>query len=136
MLTERVMKDAIAVLMPALQTALFSRAVANELRWQWQVHNGVPGVGVPIDNPRQYTAEDGSFKPNNEQAEECARSKISLGVGRRLEGAIACYSAGDQMESVRHIVLALDAVFRILDWRDASAWCNEQNNILFKRKQK
>ncbi len=135
MLTERVLKGALAVLMPALQTALFPRARQNELRWQRQVHDEVPGIGVPIDNPRQFTAEDGNFKPNNEQAEQYARSKISTGVGHRLEGAIACYDAGDQMECVRHIVLALDAIFCILDWRDASAWCNEQNNILFERKQ-
>ncbi|MFZ2555866.1 MAG: hypothetical protein WAX57_03420 [Minisyncoccia bacterium] len=134
MLTERVLQGALVALMPALQTALFPRARQNELRRQRQVHDEVPGIGVPIDNPRQYTAWDGSFKPNNEQAEHYARSRISVGVGRRLEGAIACYSAGDQMECVRHIVLALDTVFRVLDWEEASAWCNEQNTILFGRK--
>jgi hypothetical protein len=137
MLTEKSLKVGLTILLGVLETTFLRQVEAKELEWQRRVHEEDPDVAAP-DNPGQYTNPDGSFKPNKDQARDRAKTTIQMGVGRRLEGAIALYGIGEQMECVRHIILALDSVFCILEWEEASAWCNEQNRVLFeayKRKQ-
>ena len=137
MLTEKALKAGLTILLGGLEAVFLPQVQTKELERQRRVHEKDPDVAVP-DNPGQYSNPDGSFKPNKEQARDRAKTMIQMGVGRRLEGAIVLYGIGEQMECVRHIILALDTVFCILEWEEASAWCNEQNRVLFeihKRKQ-
>ncbi len=136
MLSVYLLNNGLNVLLLGLEKALMPTARNNELRWQQQVHEKVPGIAVLIDNSGQYTDDEDNFKPNKEQAEERARHRIQFGVGQRLKGAIALYGVQEQMECVRHIILALDTVFCTLNWQEASAWCNEQNRVLYELHQK
>lgn len=78
----------------------------------------------------------GPFVLNKELVDRYAGSFVDCAVGLRLRGAIAHYETGDQLECIRHILLALDAVCVLLEWEDASAYLNEQNRALYKRSEK
>ncbi|MBI2030927.1 hypothetical protein HYT05_04865 [Candidatus Kaiserbacteria bacterium] len=84
----------------------------------------------------EVVKEVGPFVLNKALVDSYAASFVELAVGRRLQGAIAHYETGNQLECIRHILLALDAICVLLEWEDASAYLNEQNRALYKRSEK
>lgn len=129
MIGHRILKAGASVITEALVRALHVPAYVKQIEWQKAVHEGT-SHSVNSD----YTDDEGNFSPNREQASSRADSGIKFGVGVRLEGAITHYESGDQLECVRHIILALDSVFNIIGWMEASKWCNEQNRVLYAMK--
>jgi hypothetical protein len=129
MLSEQALKAGLTLLLGGLEVAFMRKLEAKWLEWQREVYDQAPGA--THHSPAEYTNPDGSFKPNKEQARDRARASIHVGVGQRLRGAIALYGVGQQMECLRHIILALSAVCDFLDWEEASAWCESQNRALY-----
>lgn len=71
-----------------------------------------------------------------EQTSAQAASDINNGIGIRLNGALACFEVDDQLETIRHLLLALGQICSILGWKEASAYLSEQNSQLLQRKQR
>lgn len=104
---------------------------AREVEQQRAVFHGerdITNVLTPAQEEARFEGKE--FEPDLERAEDHAKTKLKFGVGRRLQGAYACYKAGMQLECLRHILLALDTVCCALSWDKASAYINEQNRIL------
>ena len=76
---------------------------------------------------QQVESATRSLCPDKAAEKEYAKSNIRDGVGVRLDGAIALYQTGDQLECVRHIMLAIGAVCNILGWDEAEKYLSEQN---------
>ncbi len=134
MFTKKGLKLGTVVVLGVLETTFLRQLEAKQLAFQRRVYD--QDSTITVDRPEQYVNEDGSFKPNREQARSRAKATIEMGVGRRLEGAIALYEIGEQMECLRHLILALGAVFEMLEWSDASTWCNVQNTVLYETHKK
>ena len=79
-------------------------------------------------------AEGEPFVADMERAAYEGKLSLEIGVDSRLRGAWACYKAGDELECIRYILLALGSICRALGWNKASRHLEEQSSALFKMK--
>ncbi|MCA9357539.1 hypothetical protein H6784_04655 [Candidatus Nomurabacteria bacterium] len=115
----------------------FRQATEREVEQQRAVFNGnVKANNIMIRGQETAFCTNEEFAPDMECAEDRARTNLEFGVGQRLRGAHACYTAGMQLECLRHILLALGTICHALDWKKASTYINEQNEVLYKMSEK
>lgn len=87
--------------------------------------------GFLNEKQRAARSKGEPFKEDIDHARNQAYSLISVGIGIRLKGAYALYKAGNELECVRCILLALCSLCHILGWKKAEAYLNEQNTVLY-----
>jgi hypothetical protein len=115
----------------ALRIALQS-GIKREVEQQRAVFFGERDITNVLTEAQEKAQRDGKpFEPDMKRAEKHAEHSIEFGVGQRLLGAYAHYEVSNQLECIRHILLALDSVCCALGWGKASAYLNQQNRILF-----
>jgi hypothetical protein len=71
------------------------------------------------------------FTPDTETAYYRGTHYIRWGISTRLKGAYACYKAGDEMECIRYLLIAVGSICHALNWEKAAKYLNEQNTALF-----
>jgi hypothetical protein len=114
---------------------LSGNVTVQEIQRQKDVYENRKDVTNVLSREQEEEKERGEpFKADVGSAADYAKTMLSHGVALRLRGAYACYQAGDQLECLRHVFIALSVVAGGLGWKDAEAYLNDQNNILFKMK--
>lgn len=107
-------------------------ATARNIEQQEAVFNGTEGTNNVLNSDQIKALGEGKpFVPDINTARDHAENSLRFGVGHRLKGAYSHYKAGNEMECIRHLILALDSVCWALGWEKASAYLNDQNYALF-----
>ena len=60
---------------------------------------------------------------------------IESAIGTPLSSAIRCYTSGEQLACVRHLMIALMHTCTLIGWKDAAAYLNEQQVCLSQKLQ-
>lgn len=134
-ISEFVVNKSIETIANAAAVAFGSESIQRQIEQQQATYEYRNDITNVLSDKQLESQEKGEpFVPNLEVAKERGEQTIRWGVGVRLKGAYACYKAGDELECIRHIILALGSICYALNWEKASAYLNEQNQILFKMK--
>lgn len=132
---EFVVNKGIETIADAAVTVFGGESIMREIEQQQAVYEDRKDITNVLNDKQIESKEKGEpFVPDLESARSRGTQSIKWGVGVRIKGAYACYKAGDEMECIRHIILALGSICYALNWEKASAYLNEQNQILFKMK--
>lgn len=130
-----VANKSIETITDAVATVFSSESIRRQIEQQQATYEYRNDITNVLNDKQLESQEKGEpFVPDLEAAKERGDRSIKWGVGVRLKGAYACYKAGDELECIRHIILALESICYALKWEKASAYLNEQNQILFKMK--
>lgn len=112
-----------------------TEATRRQVELQRDVYEDREDLTNVLDIDQMKAKEKGEpFAPNLDLAKERGESLLHFAISHRLRGAYACYKVGDEMECIRHILVALGSVCYAIGWSKASAYLNEQNRILFAMK--
>ena len=74
----------------------------------------------------------GRFTPDKTRAEDRAKTMISVGIGSRVRGAIACHGT-DDVECARLLMMAQAEVFRIIGMPEGARAIDEGANLIYER---
>lgn len=85
-------------------------------------------------NPDEAVRAVGHLTIDRNMLEANMRRLLELSVQTRLRGAIANYEDGDQLECLRHILLALNAIFDLIGWKTAAEYLEKANWDLYSQK--
>lgn len=67
----------------------------------------------------------------NKSEELNDRSYMRMSISMRLMGAYQNYKLGNELESLRHVLLAMQAVAHAIGWMKVERFLEEQNNVLY-----
>lgn len=122
------------LLMKALQIALKQKATDLWLAdVQAGKYNDEVMAELPVGKTMSTSAQIVAAK--RRVAEKLAQAYIENAIGSRLAAAITFYKLDEEIESLRHVLIALAAVTGILGWKEATSYLEEQSHELFRLRQ-
>lgn len=71
------------------------------------------------------------FTADRETATRQAEDMIHNGIMMRLKSAYVLYKKNEELDCIRHLLLALGVLTDAMGWEKASVYLNQQNNVLF-----
>jgi len=87
---------------------------------------------VLTDTQKEAHLKGEEFRGDLNHAKALARPRIHAGVSKRLKGAYAAYAADNELECIRHIMLAMQSICIALGWSKAVSYIESQNVALIK----
>lgn len=132
MLSDKMFNDGIELLSANLIKVFGTDAAREDIEQQKRVFNGEDDINDFL-SPEQEAAQEraDAFVPDLIEAKDRGNARMTTGVTMHLKGAYSCYKAGMELETVRHLVLALGALCHSIGWKKAAAYLNQQNSVLF-----
>jgi len=133
--TQRIIDGGIDAITNGAVFMFRDESVHRELEQQLAVFEDRADVTNVLSVKQLNDKEEGKpFTPDMNRANDHGTHSIQWGISTRLKGAYACYKAGDELECIRYLLIALGSICHALNWEKASSYLNEQNRILFAMK--
>lgn len=135
MLTDYTASTGISAITKFAANTFKHQRIALEIDRQKKVYEDKIDITNVLSQAQEKDKRDGKpFSPDREKANHYAEHSLDYGIRTRLVGAYYLYKANEELECLRHILLALDTVFCSIGWEKASAFINIQNNTLLAMK--
>jgi hypothetical protein len=117
----------------AYADTLLPFAVQSNLNRQQREHNEkIQQAASAADTSLGVAMEAvGAFVPDKDEAERFAKASISINIGHRIRGAVACHNAGNEAECARLLVMAQAEVFYIIDMPKGSHALQDAADFMF-----
>lgn len=132
MLDRVVAEKGIDILVNGAQNVFFREATIQEVETQRAVYeNRVDITNILTEEQEIAKLSDQPFRPAQNEASQRASKRLNTGIRSRLTGAYHHYRNGNELECIRHIMLAMGVVCDVIGWTKASAYINEQNDVLY-----
>jgi len=134
-ISQHAVNHSIETITNAAVTLFGDESIQREVEQQRDVFEGSKDITNVLNKEQLKAKEKGEpFKPNMDRANDHGIYSIRWGISTRLQGAYACYKAGDELECIRYLLIALGSICHALNWGKAETYLNEQNRILFAMK--
>lgn len=133
MIYESQFKVALGIITNATRSLFSDEMTLRNIEKQQKVYTGESNISNILNEKQLKDKEDGKpFTPDEETARRQGEHYVGEFVKIRLEGAFAHYRAGNELECLRHILAALSTLATALGWEKASAYLDQQNQVLYK----
>lgn len=70
------------------------------------------------------------FKFDRQHAKDMGEEMFKMGITTRLRGAYAHYKAGNELDCIRHLLIAMSVLCEVMNWKKAANYLNTQNIYL------
>lgn len=134
MITDNMAEAAIKTVSETLCTQVVARDIIDrqfELQKSAFQDNGIYGV---LTREQEEDRKNGrEFQFDRKHAKEMGEEMFRMGITTRLRGAYANYKAGNELDCIRHLLIAMSVVCEVMNWKKAANYLNEQNIILLDR---
>lgn len=130
-ISDRTVDTAINAISAGAVVAFGNDAAQRDMEQQRDVFEGRKDITNVLTKQQEEDRDEGKpFAPDIQRATDHGHGLLKQGVSMRLKGAYAHYRAGNELECIRHILIALGSIVYALGWKKAEMYLNEQNTIL------
>jgi hypothetical protein len=131
MFNDSMVNAGMEILSTGLVKAFGAEAAREDIKAQERVFTGEEEISNFLSANQEIARDRGEdFVADRYLAKERGELRLKLGVIMRLKGAYSCYKAGMELETIRHILLAMASLCHSIGWRKAEVYLNQQNSNL------